>query len=78
MDAIAITFPTIVEVLPSVAELPTIQNTLHGCAPLISTTELEDAVIRVDSAKKMKIAFGSFWPSKVSTPVIPSVPFAVS
>ena len=43
-------------VVPSVAELPTCQKTLHGEAPLTSFTWLADAVISVDAAWKMKTA----------------------
>ena len=43
---------------PSVAELPTCQNTLHSCAPLISVTVLPDAVISVESVWKMKTESG--------------------
>jgi hypothetical protein len=41
------TFPTKLVVVPSVAELPTCQKTLHGAAPLISTTDEPLAVVRV-------------------------------
>ena len=34
--------------VPRVAELPTCQNTLQACAPLIRLTVLEGAVINVD------------------------------
>jgi len=34
--------------IPSVAELPTCQNTLHARAPFIRTTLLPDAVISVE------------------------------
>jgi hypothetical protein len=40
--------PTNVVLVPSVAELPTCQNTLHGSAPLIRLTELDEAVVNVD------------------------------
>ena len=46
----AMTLPTKVVLVPSVAELPTCQNTLHGCAPLMRATVLFDAVISVDPA----------------------------
>ncbi len=36
--------------VPSVAEDPTCQKTLQACAPLISTTELLVAVVRVEPA----------------------------
>ena len=53
-------------VVPSVAELPTCQNTLQACAPLTSLTRLADAVISVEPAWKTKTAFGSPWASSVS------------
>ena len=37
-------------VVPSVAELPTCQNTLHACAPFSRATTLPDAVVNVDPA----------------------------
>jgi hypothetical protein len=55
---------------PRVAELPTCQKTLHGCAPLISSTLLLGAVMSVDPAWKTKIALGSPWASSVSAPVM--------
>jgi len=48
MSVSAITVPTIVESLPSVAELPTCQNTLQALAPFIKLTTLPEPVIRVD------------------------------
>ena len=36
-------------------------------------TRLFDAVIRVEAALKMNVAFGSPWASRVSVPVRPSV-----
>jgi hypothetical protein len=42
--------PTKVVLVPSVAELPTCQNTLHGEAPLMRLTVLFDAVIKVEPA----------------------------
>ena len=58
--------PRKTESVPSVAELPTCQNTLHSWAPLISVTVLADAVIRVEPAWKMKTELGSPAPSSVS------------
>jgi len=66
----AMIVPVNVEPTPSVAELPTCQNTLQACAPLIRTTELSVAVISVEPAWKMKTESGLFWPSSVSGPVI--------
>jgi hypothetical protein len=48
--------PTKTEFVPSVAELPTCQNTLHAWAPLISATRLPEAVMSVLAAWKMKTA----------------------
>ena len=52
--------PTNVELVPSVAELPTCQNTLHSLTPLISETLLAAAVINVEVLLKMKTASGLF------------------
>lgn len=57
--------------VPSVAELPTCQNTLHAWAPLIRLTVLFEAVINVDPAWKMNTEFGLFCPSNVTVPVSP-------
>ena len=54
--------------MPSVAELPTCQNTLHGEAPPIRGTVLSDAVISVDPAWKMNTALGSPPASRVTVP----------
>lgn len=35
--------------VPSVAEEPTCQNTLHACAPLTSATDVPDPVISVEA-----------------------------
>ncbi len=53
MDAWARIVPTIFEPVPSVAELPTTQNTLQADAPLMSETLLFDAVPSVDPAWKI-------------------------
>lgn len=60
------------ELVPRVAELPTCQNTLQACAPLMSETLLDEAVVRVEPILKMKTAFGSPWASRVTVPVRPS------
>jgi hypothetical protein len=70
IDVKARMVPTNVEPTPRVAELPTCQKTLQGCAPLISTTLLLGAVMTVDPAWKMKIGLGSPWASSVSPPVM--------
>jgi hypothetical protein len=48
IDAMAIIVPTKTELVPSVAELPTCQNTLHACAPLVNNITVELAVIKVE------------------------------
>jgi hypothetical protein len=60
-------------VAPRVAELPTCQKTLQACAPLVRITELDAAVIKVESALKIKTAAESPKPSRVNVPVIPKV-----
>ncbi len=74
IEVSARTEPTNVVLVPSVAELPTCQNTLHALAPLISLTVLFDAVIKVDPAWKMNTDAGLFWPSRVTVPVRLSAP----
>jgi hypothetical protein len=70
IDCRARMFPVKTESVPSVAELPTCQTTLQASAPRVSSTRLDDAVMRVDAgAWKMKTAFWSFWPSSVRVPV---------
>ncbi|MEY2471431.1 MAG: hypothetical protein QOK28_760 [Actinomycetota bacterium] len=69
IDSDARTLPTMVEPTPSVAELPTFQNTLHACEPLMNETELFGAVMSVDPAWKMNTALPSPWPSRVRVPV---------
>lgn len=71
-------FPLKIEFPPRVAELPTYQNTLHACAPLVKTTMLEPAVVRVVADLKIKTALGSPSASSVTVPVIPNVPAAES
>jgi hypothetical protein len=57
------------ECVPSVAELPTCQKTLHACAPPVRTTELAEPVISVEPIWKIKTAFGSPCASRVSAPL---------
>jgi hypothetical protein len=73
----AMTVPTIVEVVPSVAEDPTCQNTLHAVAFPTSWTTLALAVVKAEPTWKMKTALGSPPPSSVSVPVMPNDEFAV-
>jgi hypothetical protein len=64
-------FPSKAVPVPSVAELPTCQKTpMPGAEPpLIVTTELYDAVVRVDPIWKTKTASGLFWSLSVRVPV---------
>lgn len=69
-DVSARMLPTNVVELPSVAELPTCQNTLQARAPPVSCTTLADEVINVElGALKMKTAAGLLPASSVSVPV---------
>ena len=69
-------FPLNTEPVPSVAELPICQNTLHSCAPLISVTVLADAVISVEFVWKMNTEFRFPAPSSTSGPVMLIAPWA--
>ena len=69
MEVRARMLPRKVEFVPSVAELPTCQNTLHAWAPLIRATLLPEAVTRVEAIWKMNTALGSPWASSVTVPV---------
>ena len=60
--------PTNAVPVPTVAELPTCQNTLHACAPLIVMTEALLPVIRVLPILNTQTAFGSPCASSVSMP----------
>ena len=71
MDWSAMMVPTNLELVPRVAELPTCQNTLQGCAPLTRMTLLAEAVVSVDPAWKMKTALGSPLALSVRAPVSP-------
>ncbi len=65
-------FPTKLEPLPNVAELPTCQKTLQAVTPPTRFTVLSDAVMSVESVWKMNTA--SEPPFSVSVPVRPSEP----
>ena len=54
--------------VPSVAEEPTCQKTLHACAPLISETLVFEPVISVEPIWKMNTALGLPWASSVTLP----------
>jgi len=69
IDVRAMIVPARVDPVASVAELVTCQKTLHGLAPLISATRLDDDVMNVDVALKIQTEPGSFWPSSVNVPV---------
>lgn len=64
-------------VVRSVADEPTCQNTLHARAPLMSCTVDPVAAVRLDPIWNTKSALGSFSPSSVSVPVIPTAAGAV-
>ena len=70
--------PTNTDPLPSVAELPTCQNTLHSEAPLMSAIELPLLVMSVESVWKMNTAEGLFWPSSTNWPLSDRGAFAVA
>src|SRR3569833_1442343 len=70
----AMIVPTKFEFVPSVAELPTCQNTLHAWAPLIRFTLLAEAVIKVEATWKIQTLLESPWPSKVKVPPSESGP----
>ena len=61
--------PTNVVPVPSVAELPTCQNTLHGEPPLFTSTRELLAVVSVLPILKMKTALAFPWASRMSVPV---------
>jgi len=65
------TVPRKVDPVPSVAELPTCQNTLQDWAPLIRLTKLPDAVVSAEPAWKTNTASGSPAPFSVRAPVSP-------
>jgi hypothetical protein len=62
-------FPEKLVPVPSVAELPICQKTLHSWAPLINVTVLFDAVVSVVAVLKMNTEFGSLPPSRTTDPV---------
>ncbi len=68
IEAPAITVPTKVELVASVAESPICQYTLHGWAPLISSTLVAEPVVRELPTWKMKTALGSPWALSVTAP----------
>jgi hypothetical protein len=62
-------FPVNAVSVPSVAELPTCQNTRHSPPPWTMTTDELLAVVSVLPIWKMKSALGSFSASRMSLPV---------
>ena len=70
MDVKASMLPLNVVDVPRVAEDPTCQKMLQACAPLISTTFADVAVVKVEPIWKTHDAEGSPCPSKVTVPVI--------
>ena len=76
-DASASTVPLNTEVDPSVAELPTCQNTLQACAPLIRLIALPEAVVSDEPIWKMNTELGSPMASSVRVPESASELFAV-
>ncbi|KAL5394604.1 hypothetical protein PMIN02_004825 [Paraphaeosphaeria minitans] len=69
IEADARMLPAKTVAVPSVAEVPTCQKTLHACAPLMRMTDEAVAVVRVDPIWKTKTVFGSFCASRTSVPV---------
>ncbi len=69
MDVKARMLPLKNELTSMVAELPTCQNTLQGCAPLTRLTTADGAVIKVEAIWKMKTALGSPRALRVTVPV---------
>lgn len=66
-----------VEFVPSVAELPTFQYTLHAWAPLTRVIVLPAEVIKVEAAWKMKTALASPCASRVNAPELAKDPAPV-
>ena len=64
----AMTVPTNRVPVPSVAEEPTCQKTLHACAPLTIETEVFDPLISVEPIWKMNTALGFPCASSVTLP----------
>jgi hypothetical protein len=62
-------FPINDVVVPSVAELPTLKNTLPPCAPLSSEIVEAPAVVSVLPMLKMKTEAGLFRPLSLRSPV---------
>jgi len=68
MLSAAMIVPTKCVPVPSVAEEPTCQKTLHACAPFVSETLVLEPVVKVEPIWKMNTAFGSPWAFSVTLP----------
>jgi hypothetical protein len=78
IDVSAMMVPTNDVLVPSVAELPTCQYTLHGEAPLTKLTLLfSAAVVRDEPIWNTQTALGLPPASRVSVPVIAAELFAL-
>lgn len=69
MEVVANIFPTKFVCVPSVAELPIVQYTLHACAPLINNTCELEAVVSVEPIWNTQTLFGLPCASRVRSPV---------
>ena len=69
MEVVANKFPTKFVCVPSVAELPIAQYTLHACAPLINNTCELDAVVSVEPIWNTQTLLALPCPSRVRSPV---------
>ena len=69
MDIAATRTPTKVVVVPSVAEEPTCQKTLHGNAPSTKVMVAAEAVVRVEPILKIKSVVELLDPLRMSVPV---------
>ena len=72
MSVRAMMVPTKVELVPRVAELPICQYTLHGEAPFVRSTRLEDAVVRASGIWNTQTEFGFPPASRIRSPVSPT------
>jgi hypothetical protein len=72
MDACAMMVPLKIELVPSVAELPICQKTLHAWAPLMRLTELDEDVVSAVPTWKTNTALVLPWALSVKVPVSPT------
>jgi len=68
METAARTLPTKSDPRPSVADVPTFQNTLHGFPPPVITTVDPVAVVSVEPIWKYHASSGEPVPTRVKTP----------